>query len=53
MLLCRVRIMVYVWYTYNGVSMVYVWCRHDVRIVDWGGFGHGVNSDSIRNVGAI
>ena len=25
-------------------------CPH---IVDWGGFGHGVNSDSIRNVGAI
>ena len=22
-------------------------------IVDWGGFGHGVNSDGIRNVGAI
>ena len=24
-----------------------------VSIVDWGGFGHGVNSDSIRNGGAI
>ena len=30
---------------YNYVIYIY--------IVDWGGFGHGVNSDGIRNVGAI
>ena len=27
--------------------------HNQLGIVDWGGFGHGVNSDGIRNVGAI
>ena len=33
--------------------MYFIFILSILSIVDWGGFGHGVNSDSIRNGGAI
>ena len=41
----------------NLLAVEVYFCSYSLRayiyIVDWGGFGHGVNSDGIRNVGAI